>query len=399
MPATTKNRKILDKEFLEDSIYLYDKNYTHKKQNIIDNQSPHISLESKVEKDLTKAKLNINISNDSERKDYDYLIANNDEKNTLKWISPVYPDDKEMLSTEELNEYDKKLISAKALNNFKGTENINIVGEITNGTWHAGAITADGNIKATGNISAKRAIITEGFSATNTEANNLSALNIITETLKVEKEANFEGKITAVEDIVSSSAIIGESGKFTSGAIRNLEVYDTIKASKTEDSNGKSDFNFSLNSTELNVKTSNINLTGFTKIKNGNNSTIETNSNKVDISSAAINLTGATTITGNTYINDVLTIDNEVTVKENFKVVDKSGSDILEINSKNASININDIELGNYFKINSNNISISLPLKLERGTIGIGENEFLFNTDSIIMDENEFDFSFFEDED
>lgn len=30
MPATTKNRKILDKEFLEDSIYLYDKNYTHK---------------------------------------------------------------------------------------------------------------------------------------------------------------------------------------------------------------------------------------------------------------------------------------------------------------------------------------------------------------------------------
>ena len=128
MPATTKNRKILDKEFLEDSIYLYDKNYTHKKQNIIDNKSPHISLESKDEKDLSKAKLNINISNDSERKDYDYLIANNDEKNTLKWISPVYPNDKELLSTEKLNEYDKKLISAKALNNFQGTENINTVG-------------------------------------------------------------------------------------------------------------------------------------------------------------------------------------------------------------------------------------------------------------------------------
>lgn len=411
MPATTKNRKILDKEFLEDSIYLYDKNYTHKKQNIIDNQSPHINLESKDEKDLTKAKLNINISNDSERKDYDYLIANNDEKNTLKWISPVYPDDKELLSTEELNEYDKKLISAKALNNFKGTGNINIVGEIADGTWNAGSIEAHGNIKAHGNISAKKAII-ENFTTTSTGADNIKALNIKVDTLNVEKNADFKGKITVVDDIASTATVSGDTGKFATGAISNLTVYETIKAAQTTDKNEKTDYNFKLDSTILEAKTSNINLTGLTTIKNGK-SIIEVNNNKTDIASTSVNITGSTTIknndnasivvkedntiTGKTYINNILTIDDEVTAKEKFKVVDKSETSILEVDSKEASINTSNIKLGSYLIINNNNVSISLPLALESGTIVFSENEFIFDTSPIVMEESDFDFSFFED--
>ena len=411
MPATTKNRKILDKEFLEDSIYLYDKNYTHKKQNIIDNKSPHISLESKDEKDLSKAKLNINISNDSERKNYDYLIANNDEKNnTLKWISPVYPDDKELLSTEKLNEYDKKLISAKALNNFQGTENINTVGEITSGTWNAGSITAAGNIKATGTIRAKKAEIA-GFATESTQTDNLTAINVKTEGLNVIGNADIAGDLVAGK-VISTSFVIGENGEFGTGKTNDLEVINSINAIKIDDENGKADYKFKLNQTSLGINSSNINLTGATTIKNGN-SAIELNGSKTDINSSNINLTGATTIknndkinievnangttiSGNTSINNILTIDNnKVSVTKNFEILDKDNINILNINSKEVSVynSINSIKLGNYFNINTKNVTVGLPLILERGTIKVGENVYEFADTEIILG-NDFDFDF-----
>ena len=410
MPATTKNRKILDKEFLEDSIYLYDKNYTHKKQNIIDNKSPHISLESKDEKDLSKAKLNINISNDSERKDYDYLIANNDEKNTLKWISPVYPNDKELLSTEKLNEYDKKLISAKALNNFQGTENINTVGEITSGTWNAGSITAAGNIKAKGTIIAKKAEIA-GFTTESTQTDNLTAINVKTDGLNVIGNADIAGDLVAGK-VVSTSFVIGETGEFGTGKTNDLEVINSINAIKIDDENGKTDYKFKLNQTSLDINSSNINLTGVTTIKNGN-SAIALNGSKTDINSSNINLTGVTTIknndkinievnangttiSGNTSINNILTIDNnKVSVTKNFEILDKDNINILNINSKEVSVynSINSIKLGNYFNINTQNVTIGLPLILERGTIKVGENVYEFADTEIILG-NDFDFDF-----
>ena len=411
MPATTKNRKILDKEFLEDSIYLYDKNYTHKKQNIIDNKSPHISLESKDEKDLSKAKLNINISNDSERKNYDYLIANNDEKNnTLKWISPVYPDDKELLSTEKLNEYDKKLISAKALNNFQGTENINTVGEITLGTWNAGSITAAGDIKAIGTIRAKKAEIA-GFATESTQTDNLTAINVKTEGLNVIGNADVAGDLVAGK-VISTSFVIGENGEFGTGKTNDLEVINSINAIKIDDENGKADYKFKLNQTSLGINSSNINLTGATTIKNGN-SAIELNGSKTDINSSNINLTGATTIknndkinievnangttiSGNTSINNILTIDNnKVSVTKNFEILDKDNINILNINSKEVSVynSINSIKLGNYFNINTQNVTVGLPLILERGTIKVGENVYEFADTEIILG-NDFDFDF-----
>lgn len=382
MPATTKNRKILDKEFLEDSIYLYDKNYTHKKQNIIDNKSPHISLESKDEKDLSKAKLNINISNDSERKNYDYLIANNDEKNnTLKWISPVYPDDKELLSTEKLNEYDKKLISAKALNNFQGTENINTVGEITSGTWNAGSITAAGNIKATGTIRAKKAEIA-GFATESTQTDNLTAINVKTEGLNVIGNADIAGDLVAGK-VISTSFVIGENGEFGTGKTNDLEVINSINAIKIDDENGKADYKFKLNQTSLGINSSNINLTGATTIKNNDKINIEVNAN-------------GTTISGNTSINNILTIDNnKVSVTKNFEILDKDNINILNINSKEVSVynSINSIKLGNYFNINTQNVTVGLPLILERGTIKVGENVYEFADTEIILG-NDFDFDF-----
>ena len=67
----------------------------------------------------------------------------------------------------------------------------------------------------------------------------------------------------------------------------------------------------------------------------------------------------------------------------------------MNINSKEVSVynSINSIKLGNYFNINTQNVTVGLPLILERGTIKVGENVYEFADTEIILG-NDFDFDF-----
>lgn len=129
--ANTNNTKILSKDYLAEQLYNYHKKFitdgieTNKQDNL-EIVSNHLTWEN-------NKTLGINISNDSEAKQNDYIVLENTENGSLSWKTPI--EEQEYLENSEL------LVTGKAVFNFKGSTNINTLGTVKEGTWEAGDIT------------------------------------------------------------------------------------------------------------------------------------------------------------------------------------------------------------------------------------------------------------------
>ena len=139
--ATTENTKILNKDYLAEQLYNYHTKYITegieiKKQDKIKVASNHLTW--------TENKLGINI-NDSGANENDYIVLKNAENGSLSWKTPI-TDQANLAANSDL------LVAGSAVFNFKGSDNINTLGNITSGTWNAGDITlSDHNLTVNGN--------------------------------------------------------------------------------------------------------------------------------------------------------------------------------------------------------------------------------------------------------
>ena len=129
--ASTNNTKILSKDYLAEQLYNYHKKFIIEgvkasKQDNLEIVSNHLTWEN-------NNTLGINISNDSEAKQNDYIVLENTENGSLSWKTPI--EEQEHLEDSEL------LVTGKAVFNFKGSTNINTLGTVKEGTWEAGDIT------------------------------------------------------------------------------------------------------------------------------------------------------------------------------------------------------------------------------------------------------------------
>lgn len=129
--ASTNNTKILSKDYLAEQLYNYHKKFIIEgvkanKQDNLEIVSNHLTWEN-------NNTLGVNISNDIEAKQNDYIVLENTENGSLSWKTPI--EEQENLENSEL------LVTGKAVFNFKGSTNINTLGTVKEGTWEAGDIT------------------------------------------------------------------------------------------------------------------------------------------------------------------------------------------------------------------------------------------------------------------
>jgi hypothetical protein len=129
--ASTNNTKILSKDYLAEQLYNYHKKFIingieASKQDSLEIVSNHLTWKN-------NNTLGINILNDSEAKQNDYIVLENTENGSLSWKTPI--------EKQENLENSKLLVTGKAVFNFKGSTNINTLGTVKEGTWEAGDIT------------------------------------------------------------------------------------------------------------------------------------------------------------------------------------------------------------------------------------------------------------------
>jgi hypothetical protein len=128
--ASTNNTKILSKDYLAEQLYNYHKKFiiggVANKQDSLEIVSNHLTWKN-------NNTLGVNILNDSEAKQNDYIVLENTENGSLLWKTPI--------EEQENLENSKLLVTGKAVFNFKGSTNINTLGTIKKGTWEAGDIT------------------------------------------------------------------------------------------------------------------------------------------------------------------------------------------------------------------------------------------------------------------
>jgi len=129
--ASTNNIKILSKDYLAEQLYNYHKKFIidgveANKQDNLEIVSNHLTWKN-------NNTLGINILNDSEAKQNDYIVLENTENGSLSWKTPI--------EEQENLENSKLLVTGKAVFNFKGSTNINTLGTIKEGTWEVGDIT------------------------------------------------------------------------------------------------------------------------------------------------------------------------------------------------------------------------------------------------------------------
>lgn len=142
----TNRTKFLTKDYLTEQFYNYNKKYIiddvkKNKQDNLEITSRHITWED-------THKLGLNISNDREAQPYDYLILEpwddddyyEDEfgdkiygQGKLRWDSPI--DDQ-----SKIEDGSKFLVNGNAIYNWKGSENITTLGQITEGIWKVGRL-------------------------------------------------------------------------------------------------------------------------------------------------------------------------------------------------------------------------------------------------------------------
>ncbi len=156
------NKKAIDKEYLARQFYNFNKKYIKEdlkanKQNNLEVVSNHLTWKD-------GHILGINIDNDNVSKENYYISLKDPETGLLTWKKPIE-------TNEDIKEDNLNLATAAAIYNFKGSENIDTIGEITKGSWNTEHIKIGGDtIKTTNaeldnvtstNISANSATISE----------------------------------------------------------------------------------------------------------------------------------------------------------------------------------------------------------------------------------------------
>jgi len=236
--ATTNNTKILSKDYLAEQLYNYHKKFIidgveANKQDNLEIVSNHLTWEN-------NNTLGINILNDSEAKQNDYIVLENTENGSLSWKTPI--------EEQENLENSKLLVTGKAVFNFKGSTNINTLGTIKEGTWEAGDITL-GEHNLTVNEDGKITIGNFEINQ-NSESESKTSLQIkYTEgsylTLDSSGELNTASINTAsinTASIDTASITITEKALIIDSDISNLNIYDTIKIGNFEiKQNGESE--------------------------------------------------------------------------------------------------------------------------------------------------------------
>lgn len=216
--AETNNKKIIDKDYLTKQLYIYHKEYTRKlnneKQNNLAIDSKHITFENGYV-------LGLNIINEKDTaKNNDYLSLMDKENGVMEWKTP-----KNIVDYGNDRESDN-LVTARALANFTGSDTINIVGEITEGSWKVGNISITNNDLNLGNIN---------FNIDTDEKKLKLSLIDSEEEWGIENHINF-----STDKLSASELTVGNNVKISEGKIETNEViFGKVSLSKAEEGNLK----------------------------------------------------------------------------------------------------------------------------------------------------------------
>ena len=140
----TNKTKFLTKDYLAEQFYNYNKKYIiddikKNKQDNLEIMSNHFTWEE-------NHKLGLNITNDVAAKPYDYLILEPWDdtigEGKLRWDSPID-------NQGDIKNGSKFLVNGNAIYNWKGSENITTLGQITTGSWKVGKLELFSGIKST----------------------------------------------------------------------------------------------------------------------------------------------------------------------------------------------------------------------------------------------------------
>lgn len=270
----TNRTKFLTKDYLTEQFYIYNKKYIiddvkKNKQDNLEITSRHITWED-------SHKLGLNITNDRDAKPYDYLILEpwdeddyyEDEfgdkvygSGKLRWDSPI--DDQSKITNGS-----KFLVNGNAVYNWKGSENITTLGQITTGSWKVGRmelfseisdskdetyqkignfkiefINSDANnLKITGqsdgNIAHEPTIVIEPkteLNETDIKGKTTISSNTGGSVLTVNGQTEITGKLIGNVAEFSGNIVVGEDGDETGveGAIQKTDTMSSIKGTLT----------------------------------------------------------------------------------------------------------------------------------------------------------------------
>ena len=218
--ASTNNIKILSKDYLAEQLYNYHKKFIidgveANKQDNLEIVSNHLTWKN-------NNTLGINILNDSEAKQNDYIVLENTENGSLSWKTPI--------EKQENLENSKLLVTGKAVFNFKGSTNINTLGTIKEGTWEAGDITL-GEHNLTVNEDGK---ITIGNFEINQNSESESKTSLQIKYIEGSYlTLDSSGELNTASINTASITITNKASIFDS-EIYNLNISDTIKIGNFE---------------------------------------------------------------------------------------------------------------------------------------------------------------------
>jgi hypothetical protein len=227
MVEKTNNKKAIDKDYLAEQFYNYNKKFII--NDIKANKQDNLTVISSHIK-FTNPELDLNIVNDKDAKQNDYLVLNS-EDGDLKWKTPIK-------SQSDLKDNDS-FIPGKILYDFKGSENIETVGEIKSGTWNIGSIKINNDSLEIGSYELKDN--TENLEISNKENKGIVTNSVITYNIEVrskEEDENGETGSINTEKLSASEAII------LTNTVDNLKVNNIEAATENNSINVKSEIVF-----------------------------------------------------------------------------------------------------------------------------------------------------------
>lgn len=252
MVEKTNNKKVIDKDYLAEQFYNYNKKFIindvkANKQDNLKIVSSHITF--------TSPNLGLKIINDEDAKENDYLVLNSEEGD-LKWKTPIS-------EQSELKDNDN-FVLGKTVYNYKGSENIEIVGEIKTGTWNVGKIKINNDSLEIGTFKLKD---NEELEISNEENKGIKTYSVSTHIINVTSEGDNEDS-----GVINTEKLNATNATFISNTTDNLKV-NNIEAATSEKVNVKSDIIFEKTLKALLFKTNNdkiiaINNRQFTVTKN-----------------------------------------------------------------------------------------------------------------------------------
>ena len=214
----TNNLKIVSKDYLVEQFYNYHKNYTEKIKNELDaGKQTAITIQGGGIELKPDGSMSLVITREGEEIGaLNYLILGNE--NTLSGKIPV--------SSFEGTDDDKndRLITRKAISDFKGTANIDKVGKIKEGSWQVGKIEIDTDSIKVGETEIKADSNVATIDNVNIENTNINDATI--ENVNIENTNITNANITD---------LIAHSFKTNKIKIKEIECYADSDDSNAED--------------------------------------------------------------------------------------------------------------------------------------------------------------------